>query len=157
MVAADVLKQLAQELNIQGLQFDQNFVCALSVHDGNLDLTIETNEEGNLLYVCGYVGIMPDDDNAAAAVAILFAQANSTLSAMNKGVLALDYNGERLLFSKLYNITHWEINDCIKSILQVIDDASEWKHRLYQPDFGLSELARGGISQSVTSNSFLKV
>lgn len=157
MVAADVLKSLGQELNISGLEFDQYYVCALSVHDGSLDVTIETNEDGNLLYICGYIGIMPDDDNAAAAVAILFAQANSTLSAMNKGVLALDYNGERLLFSKLYDVTHWEMNDCIKSILQVIDDASEWKNRLYQPDFGLSELSRSGKVQSENSNSFLKV
>lgn len=157
MVATDVIKYLGQELNISELEFDQNMICEFSVHNGNLDMTIETNEAGDLVYVCGYVGIMPDDNNAAAAVAILFAQANSTLSSMNRGVLALDYNGERLLFSKLYDVSHWEPNECIQSILQVIEDAEEWKHRLYQPDFGLSELAKGGINRSENSNSFLRV
>ncbi|AGC49439.1 type III secretion system chaperone [Lawsonia intracellularis] len=157
MVATDVIKDLGQELNIPGLEFDQNLVCSFSVHNGNLDMTIETNETGDLVYVCGYLGIMPDDNNAAAAVAILFAQANSTLSSMNRGVLALDYNGERLLFSKLYNVSHWEPNECIESILQLIEDAEEWKHRLYQPDFGLSELTKGGINKTENNNSFLKV
>lgn len=157
MVSTDVLDCIGQELKISGLEFDRNLVCSFSVFDGSLVMTVETNDKGNLVYICGYLGVMPDDDNAAAAVAILFAQANSTLSVMNKGVLALDYNAERLLFSKLYDLQHWELSDCIKSILEFIDDAIEWKRRLYQPDFGFSELGTGIVLQSEGSDSFLRV
>lgn len=157
MVSTDVIDALGHLLNIPSLSFNEDLLCLLSVNNDNVDVTIETNESGELLYVCAHLGTMPDDDNAAAAIALLFAQANAVLTAMNKGVLVLDYNGQGLMLVKLYEMKHWELEDCLESILQLFNDAGEWKNRLYLPDFGLGGMDFDLDTSSSGSDQFMRV
>lgn len=157
MVSTDVIESLGDLFNIPGLSFNENKLCFISVNNDNIDITIETNESEELLYVCAHLGTMPDDDNSAAAIALLFAQANAVLTAMNKGVLVLDYNGQGLMLVKLYELKHWDLPGCLESILQLFNDAGEWKNRLYLPDFGLGGIDFDLDSENNSADKFLRV
>lgn len=157
MVSTEVIEYLGHVLNISDLSFNEENLCLLAVNNDSLDITIETDDSEQILYVCGHLGTMPDDDNAAAAIALLFAQANAVLTAMNKGTLVLDYNGQGLMFVKLYELRHWNLEECLESILQLFNDATEWKNRLYLPDFGLGGMDMDLDAGADSADRFLRV
>ncbi len=157
MLSTDFIEELGHALDIQGLSFNEDLLCFLSANGGNLDVTIETDENHEQLYVCAHLGTMPDDDNAAAAVALLFAQANGVLAALNKGALVLDYNGQGLMLVKLYVLRTWGPEECMTSILQLITDAIDWKERLQLPDFGLGGMDMASGVEASGPDSFLRV
>ncbi len=137
MYASQILKELSHSLHISKLVFDNNWLCRLNDSKSGLNITFESNEDEDVLFACAKLGVMPDDDNGAAAIALLFAQANMDLSVKDKGVLIVDYDSEGLLLVKFYELHYWNVSECVASIMQYLDSAIEWYSRLAMPDFGI--------------------
>lgn len=135
-MARHLVEQLGTALQLPELQLDAEGLCLLSVNEQNVLLSYD--EEAAKLQFTAPVGELDDGDYQEFAVKLL--QANLVWNDTRGAALALDGDGEVIVFTKWLSLTGMDLLALQQDLEEFINLAISWKNALpglFAPDLSI--------------------
>lgn len=136
MHTQELVAQLGTVLGVPSLSFVDG-VCHLSLEEGLIPVSLETNEAGTLLHMCAHIGVLYSDAPGVAQALLIL---NGAFNALGKGCFALEGEGSDIItYMQLLNCEHYSFDAFLEAVNQFALGAQEWQKRLLENDFGIAD------------------